>query len=73
MPLRNAHITTGEIAAEYGVPIWLARRAVDSLGETIPRAGLYRLVPRSLLPKIEAVLIEAGYLRRQGEGQPCRV
>jgi len=52
-------LTTGEIAEALGVPVWLARRVVDGLGEDIPRAGLYRLVPRELLPKIKAALMKA--------------
>jgi hypothetical protein len=52
----NTHLTTGEIAAELGVPGWAVRRVVDALGEDIPRAGLYRLVPRSLLARIKAAI-----------------
>jgi hypothetical protein len=48
----KTHLTTGEIAAEFDVPGWLVRRAVDALGEEIPRAGLYRLVPLSLLDRV---------------------
>jgi hypothetical protein len=56
----KTHLTTKEIAEALGIPVWLARRAVDALGEDIPRAGLYRLVPRELLPRVKAALTKAG-------------
>jgi hypothetical protein len=56
------HYTTGELCAHFGVSAWQARRAVDSLGNLILRAGLYRLVPRDLLPAVEAELRRKGYL-----------
>jgi len=61
----KSHYTTGEIAALYGVPGSAARRAIDALGEDIPRAGLYRLVPAGLLARVEAQLRACGYLRRE--------
>jgi hypothetical protein len=61
----KSHLTTGEIATLFGVPGWAARRAVDALGESIPRAGLYRLVPRDLLPRVEAKLREAGHMSKE--------
>jgi hypothetical protein len=51
---RKTHLTTGEIAAELGVPGWMVRRAVDALGENIPRAGLYRLIPSALVDRVRA-------------------
>ena len=57
------YVTIGEIMACYGVADWQARRAVDALGEQIPRAGLYRLVPRALLGKVEGELRRRGSLR----------
>jgi hypothetical protein len=62
---QNPHLTTGEIAAHFEVKSWQARRAVDALGQAIPRAGLYRLVPRDLLPQIEAELRRKGWLREE--------
>jgi hypothetical protein len=56
MPQEKTHSTIPELAAELNAPAWEIRRIVDSLGEPIPRAGLYRLVPRALLPKIKAAL-----------------
>jgi hypothetical protein len=47
-------LTTCEVADELGIPVWLVRRLVDALGEEIPRAGQYRLVPRRLLGRIRA-------------------
>ena len=48
--------TIGQIAEHYHEPEWRIRRIVDSLGAEIPRAGLYRLVPRSMLAEIGAKL-----------------
>jgi len=58
--MSDTHLTTGALAAELGVPVWRVRRAVDALGVHCPRAGLYRLIPRALVPRIRALL----------EGQP---
>jgi hypothetical protein len=58
----KTHLTTGELAAHFGRPGWQIRNAVDALDIPIPRAGLYRLVPRELLPHIEAELRRRGYL-----------
>jgi hypothetical protein len=51
----TSHLTTGELFEHYGgaVPIWQIRRLIDALGEDIPRAGQYRLVPRAMLARIE--------------------
>jgi hypothetical protein len=61
MPDNKSHLTTGEIAAMLGVPGWAVRRAVDTLGENVPRAGLYRLVPREMLGRVREQLAAAGY------------
>ena len=66
----KTHLTTSEIATRYDAPAWLVRRIVDGLGADVPRAGLYRIVPVELLPRVEAALIEAGYLQRK-EASPC--
>lgn len=54
--IRASHLTVGQIADIYSEPTWKVRRVVDGLGVEIPRAGLYRLVPRDLLPRIGAEL-----------------
>jgi hypothetical protein len=46
------HLTTGQVAEIFQEPEWKVRRIVDSLDVEIPRAGLYRLVPRSMLTAI---------------------
>jgi hypothetical protein len=51
--IQKTHLTTGEIAAEIGAPAWLVRRIIDTLDKDIPRAGLYRVVPRALLGRIQ--------------------
>jgi hypothetical protein len=61
--MTNEHLTTGEIYVIYDQPAWKVRRVVDSLDASIPRAGLYRLVPRELLADIGAEL-----RKQQGKG-----
>lgn len=46
------HLTIGQLAEMTGQPEWKIRRAVDSLDEEIPRAGLYRLIPEELVPQL---------------------
>jgi hypothetical protein len=52
----KSYLTTTEVAAACGVPVWTARRAIDALGLPIPRAGLYRLLPREWLPLVRRQL-----------------
>ena len=56
MPLPSSHLTVGEVARIFQAPEWRVRKIVDSLGPEIQRAGLYRLVPRSMLAAIGAKL-----------------
>jgi hypothetical protein len=51
------HLTTGQLANLLGVPGWRVRRAVDSLNPHVPRAGLYRLIPRAMIGAIQAELL----------------
>jgi hypothetical protein len=47
------HLTSTQIARHFGTTEHRARKAIDSLGETIPRIGPgIRLVPETLLPQI---------------------
>ena len=55
------HYTIGEIANLFGLPDWKIRRAVDGLGQEIPRAAGYRLVPRSVLPLLTLELQRRGW------------
>ena len=48
MPIAT-HLTVGEIAELLDAPRWRIREIVDGLDVEIPRAGLYRLVPRQYL------------------------
>ena len=59
---QHTHLTVGEVARIYTLPLWKTRRLIDSLGIEIPRAGLYRLVPRELIPMIEMELQQRGWL-----------
>ena len=54
-------LTVGEVAAIYGVDAWRIRRIVDALPVPVPRAGQYRLIPRSLLVTIAAELARRGW------------
>ena len=58
----TTHMTIGEVANIFALPTWKVRRAVDSLGVEIPRAGLYRLVPRDVLGKLAVELERRGWL-----------
>lgn len=64
----SSHLTVGEVASILGEPEWKVRRIVDALEEDIPRAGLYRLIPRSLLTTIAEQLdaAEAGQQSQEG-------
>jgi len=61
----RSHLTTGDLAVHFGASAWQIRRAVDALESPVLRAGLYRLVPRDLLPQVEAELKRRGYLREE--------
>jgi hypothetical protein len=52
----ETHVTVGHLARQLGAPPWSVRRAVDALGEDIPRAGLYRLVPVVLVDRVREEL-----------------
>jgi len=54
--MADTHLTITEVARRLKAPSWKIRRLVDSLDATIPRAGLYRLVPVEILPRIIAEL-----------------
>ncbi len=49
-------LTVGQVADFFQTPAWRIRRIVDTIGDEVPRAGLYRLIPRSMLPAIAARL-----------------
>ena len=63
----SSPLTVGEIATIYSVPAWKIRRVVDGLDADIPRAGLYRLVPRELLGTIAVELQRQGWLASSQE------
>jgi hypothetical protein len=62
----TSHLTVGQVAKFFQVPEWRIRRIVDSLDAEIPRAGLYRFIPRSMLAAIGAKLQQPA----QGQGVP---
>ncbi len=62
----GSFLTIRQVAELYGVPDWRIRRLVDALDEEIPRAGLYRLVPRGVLAKIAVELDRRGLLSERG-------
>ena len=62
-----SHLTVGQVAEFFAAPEWRVRRIVDSLNVKVPRAGLYRLIPRDLLPMIGATPTQA---RQRGGCQP---
>ena len=64
-------LTVGEVATIYGVPAWKIRRLVDAMDAEIPRAGLYRLIPRSLLGRIAIELERRAWLTSGPAAGPC--
>lgn len=60
----SSHLTTGQLAALFGLADWQIRPAVDALPDDVPRAGLYRLLPRELLPKLVDELRSRGWCHR---------
>ncbi len=67
--MEATYLTIGDVVRDYGIAAWQARRAVDALGVQLPRAGLYRLIPSDLLPRLEEELRRRGYL---SEGEAAR-
>jgi hypothetical protein len=65
--MSTTHLTVGQVAEIYGVPDWKIRRVVDSLDCEIPRAGLYRLIPRNLLGVVAVELQRQGWLSKERE------
>jgi hypothetical protein len=63
------YYSTGQLAEHYGVRPWQVRRcyALGLLEEPARRVGVTRLVPASDLPKVEAALVQAGYLPARGK------
>lgn len=59
-------LTVGDVAKLYGVQDWHVRRSVDRLGVELERMGRYRLIPRTLLPRIAAELQARGWLADSG-------
>lgn len=53
--MANDYATIGQLQRELGLPGWKVRNAVDRM-PNIPRAGLYRLVPRSRIPELQHLL-----------------
>lgn len=70
----GAQLTTREVADLLGVEVWQIRRIYKSgnLPEP-PRAGLYRLIPRTDLPLIIDALRNRGWLSAPTttEPSPC--
>jgi hypothetical protein len=63
----SAPLTIGQVARHFGVAAWKVRRLFESriLPEPV-RLGAYRVFFPDDLPKIEAALLEVGYLPTRG-------
>jgi hypothetical protein len=66
--MSKPHFTVGEAARHLGVELWRVRRIADELDADLPRAGQYRLIPESLIPRISERLRERGWLPTQVAG-----
>jgi hypothetical protein len=64
--------TAEYLSAYYGcsIPTWKTRRAVDALDIEIPRAGNYRLIPRTALDHLAESLRE--WVREHREAASCQ-
>ncbi len=70
----GTQLTTGEVAELLGVDVWRIRRLYES--GTLPepaRAGAYRLIPKTDLPRIIDALRGRGWLPAETstEAAPC--
>lgn len=53
--------TVGQVAKQLGVPGWKVRRVVDSVGASVAKAGLYRLIAPAGVELIRAELQRQGW------------
>ncbi len=60
--MQGSNFTVGKVARLYAVDPWKVRRVVDELNADLPRAGLYRLIPQSMLASIAVRLKERDWL-----------
>lgn len=65
--MSKSYHTIGEVAELFGLPTWKIRRAVDCLSCEIPRAGCYRLVPKSAFRELREELASRGWLASSPE------
>ncbi len=57
-------LTTSEVARRYGIKDWMVRRLYEKGALPEPgRFGRFRVVAETDLPKVEAALRKAKYLR----------
>jgi DNA-binding transcriptional MerR regulator len=57
-------LTVGDVAARLGVEPWQIRRLFErGILPPAPRVGPYRVIAVADLPKVEAAMREAGYLK----------
>jgi len=66
MAAKATYLTLGDVADRFGVRIWQVRRLFER--ELLPpasRIGMYRVIAERDLPKVEAALRKAGYLREE--------
>ncbi len=61
----NEYATVGELARLFTVKNYQIREVVDEFAEPVPRAGLYRMVPRTRVPEVAAGLQARGWLEQR--------
>jgi hypothetical protein len=62
-------LTLGTIAKRYGIPAWMVRRIFErGILPPAARVGIWRVVAEADLPRLEAALRQAGYLRQEAAG-----
>jgi hypothetical protein len=66
-----SHLSTGQVAAYFGLPPWMVARLFERhLLDEPPRLARQRMIPVADLPRIEQALKQAGYLPRQRRPPP---
>lgn len=65
-------VSTGDIAARFGVPVHAVRNILDRIGLG-QKIGRYRVVAAEDLGTVEVALRAAGYLRAGAAGPPSGV
>lgn len=65
MPKRSPPLSTGQVAAQLGVPQYAVRRTLDAIAPDAPRIGRNRLVTPGMQKKLADELYLRGHLAKK--------